>query len=141
MYAGAMGVNGLAALVLGRLFDRYGVIILVYGTVVSLLAVPLGFLGGTAGAVAGVACWAIGLGAQDACLRPGIAQVVSMNNRGTGFGAFNGVYGVAWLLGSTVMGLLYGVSMPALVAFGAMGELAAAVMFFRLRKPLAASPA
>ena len=137
LYAGAMGVTGLTALILGRLFDRYGVAILVYGTLVSLLALPLGFLGGTAGAVAGVACWAIGLGAQDACLRPAIAQVVSMNKRGTAFGAFNGVYGVAWFLGSTLMGLLYGVSLPGLVAFGVLGQLAAAAVFLRLRKPLA----
>ena len=33
--------------------------------------------------MAGVACWAAGLGAQDATLRAGIAQVVSMNKRGT----------------------------------------------------------
>ena len=81
LYAGAMGVNGLTALILGRLFDRHGIVILVYGTLVSLLALPLGFLGGEAGAVASVACWAAGLGAQDACLRSGIAQVVSMNKR------------------------------------------------------------
>jgi len=29
-----------------------------------------------------------------------------MNKRGTAFGAFNGVYGVAWFLGSAAMGLL-----------------------------------
>ena len=30
-----------------------------------------------------------------------------MNKRGSAFGAFNGVYGVAWFAGSAVMGLLY----------------------------------
>ena len=30
-----------------------------------------------------------------------------MNKRGSAFGAFNGVYGVAWFLGSVAMGLLY----------------------------------
>jgi MFS family permease len=141
LYAGAMGVNGLTALLFGKLFDRYGITVLVYGTFISLLALPLGFLGGVAGAVAGVACWSIGLGAQDACLRSGIAQVVSMNKRGTAFGAFNGVYGVAWFLGSTIMGLLYGRSLAALAAFGIIAQLAAALMFFRLRKPLAAMAA
>ena len=141
LYSGAMGVNGLTALFFGKLFDRYGITILVCGTFVSLLALPLGFLGGVAGAVASVACWATGLGVQDACLRSGIAQVVSMKKRGTAFGAFNGVYGVAWFLGSAVMGLLYGVSLPALVAFGIVMQLASALVFFRLRKPLAAAAA
>jgi MFS-type transporter involved in bile tolerance (Atg22 family) len=134
LYAGAMAVNGLTALLFGRLFDRFGLNTLVFGIFVSLLALPFGFLGGPAGAIASVACWATGLGAQDACLRSGIATVVSMNKRGGAFGAFNGVYGVMWFLGSVVMGLLYSRSLPALVAFGIVAQLAAAAMFFRLRR-------
>lgn len=137
LYAGAMGVNGLTALIFGHLFDRYGVAILAFGTVISLLSLPLGFLGGTPGAVASVACWAVGLGAQDACLRSGIAQVVSMNKRGSAFGAFNGVFGIAWFLGSVIMGQLYGISLTGLVVFGVAAQLVAAGMFLRLRKPLA----
>jgi MFS family permease len=137
LYAGAMGVSGLTALIFGHLFDRYGVAILAFGTVISLLSLPLGFLGGTPGAVASVACWAVGLGAQDACLRSGIAQVVSMNKRGSAFGAFNGVFGIAWFLGSVIMGQLYGISLTGLVVFGVAAQLVAAGMFLRLRKPLA----
>jgi MFS-type transporter involved in bile tolerance (Atg22 family) len=132
LYAGAMAVNGITALIFGRLFDRFGLNTLVFGILISLLALPLGFLGGSAGAVAGVACWATGLGAQDACLRSGIANVVSMNKRGTAFGAFNGVYGVTWFLGSLAMGLLYSRSLTALVAFGIVAQIGAAAMFFRL---------
>jgi predicted MFS family arabinose efflux permease len=139
LYAGAMGVNGLTALFLGRLFDRYGIAVLAFGILVSLLALPLGFLGGTAGAVAGVACWAFGLGAQDATLRSGIAQVVSMKKRGSAFGIFNAVYGVMWFVGSVVMGLLYDHSIMALVVFGVAAQLAAAAMFVYLRRPLAAA--
>lgn len=133
LYAGAMGVNGLTALLFGRLFDRFGLNTLVFGILISLLALPFGFLGGPMGAIAGVACWATGLGAQDACLRSGIATVVSMNKRGGAFGAFNGVYGVMWFLGSVTMGLLYSRSLPALVVFGIVAQLGAAAMFFRLR--------
>ncbi len=133
LYAGAMAVNGLTALLFGRLFDRIGLNSLVLGIFISLLALPFGFLGGPWGAVASVACWATGLGAQDACLRSGIATVVSMNKRGSAFGAFNGVYGVSWFLGSAAMGLLYSRSLLALVIFGIATQLAAAVMFFRLR--------
>lgn len=137
LYAGAMGVEGLAALILGKLFDRFGLGILSFGILISLAGLPLGFLGGAASAIASVACWAIGMGAQDACLRSGIAQVVSMNKRGTAFGAFNGVFGIAWFLGSATMGQLYGHSLMALVTFGVVAQLIAAIMFFRLRTPLA----
>ena len=136
LYAGAMGVNGLTALLFGRLFDRFGLNALVAGIFISMLSLPLGFLSGPAGAIASVACWATGLGAQDACLRSGIATVVSMNKRGGAFGAFNGVYGVMWFLGSLAMGLLYSRSLIALVAFGIAAQLASAIMFFRLRTML-----
>ncbi len=141
LYAGAMGVNGLAALILGRLFDRFGIAVLTGGILISFLALPLGFLGGPGAAIGSVACWAIGLGAQDASLRPAIAQVVSMNKRGGAFGAFNAVYGVMWFAGSVVMGMLYDRSLIALVVFGVLMQLAAAAMFFGLRKPLAAATA
>jgi MFS family permease len=139
LYALAMGINGLTALVFGRLFDRHGVLVLSLGISVSLLALPLGFLGGSTAAVASVACWASGLGVQDASLRSGIAQVVSMSKRGSAFGAFNAIYGVMWFLGSVAMGLLYDRSVTGLVVFGVVAQVAAAVMFLTLRRSLAAA--
>ncbi len=139
LYAAAMGINGITAVIFGKLFDRFGVYALAAGILVSLLALPLGFLGGHAGVFAAVGCWATGLGAQDASLRGGIAQVVSMNKRGSAFGAFNGVYGVAWFAGSAVMGLLYDHSLMALVVFGIAAQLLAAGMFVWLKRPLAAA--
>ena len=139
LYAGAMGVNGLTALVFGRLFDRFGIQIIVLGILVSLLALPFGFLGGASGVYISVACWATGMGAQDATLRSGISQVVSMNKRGSAFGAFNAAYGVLWFLGSVTMGVLYDYSLIALVVFGIAAQLIAATLFVWLRRPLAAA--
>ena len=123
---------------IGRLFDRYGIQIIVVGILVSLLALPFGFLDGTSGVYPSVACWAIGLGAQDATLRSGISQVVSMNKRGTAFGSFNAAYGVLWFAGSVTMGVLYDYSLMALVIFGIGAQLGAVALFIWLRKPLAA---
>ncbi len=139
LFAGAMGVNGLTALVFGRLFDRFGIQIIVLGIVVSLLALPFGFLGGASGVYLSVACWATGMGAQDATLRSGISQVVSMNKRGSAFGAFEAAFGVLWFLGSVTMGVLYDYSLMALVVFGIAAHLVAATLFVWLRRPLAAA--
>jgi MFS family permease len=141
LYSVAMAVNGITAVIFGRLFDRYGIVVLTWGILLSMLALPLGFLGGSIAGVLAVVCWATGLGVQDASLRSGIAQVVSMNKRGSAFGTFNGVYGVMWFVGSAIMGLLYSHSLAALVAFGVIAQLISAVMFFTLRKPLAAAAA
>jgi MFS family permease len=138
LYAGAMGVTGATALLCGKLFDRYGITVLVAGTIISAFSLPFGFLGGSTAVIFAVCCWAIGLGAQDATLRAGIAQVVSMNKRGAAFGAFNGVFGVMWFLGSALMGFLYDRSLMSLVVFGVAAQLIAAAMFLVLRRPLAA---
>lgn len=135
-YAGAMGINGLAALIFGRLFDRFGISVIVFGIVASVLALPLGFLGGSTAAMASVAFWGAGLGAQQAILRAGIAQTISMNKRGSAFGVFNGIYGLLWFLGSVTMGMLYDYSLLTLVVFGIAAQLAAAVLFVWLRGPL-----
>ena len=134
LYAGAMAINGVAALLFGMLFDRHGILVLSLGIVVSLFALPLGFLGGPTSIIASVVCWGAGMGAQDACLRSGISKIVSMNKRGAAFGAFSAVYGVMWFVGSATMGILYDHSVTALVTFGMVVQLAAAAMFLWLRK-------
>jgi MFS family permease len=141
VYSGAMAVIGITALVFGRLFDRWGVAVLAIGIVVAALALPFGFLGGVSGIMASAACWAVGHGVQDACLRSGIAQVVSMNKRGSAFGAFNGIFGVAWFAGSVLMGVLYDRSIPTLVTFGVGIQVISAAMFLWLRRPLAEAAA
>ena len=136
LYSGAMAVNAVTAPLFGRLFDRFGIAMLSIGTLISMFSLPLGFFGGPTAAMAGVACWATGIGAQDAILRSGIAQVVSMNKRGGAFGAFNGVFGIMWFVGSTIMGVLYDHSITAVAVFGMTLQLAAAVAFFWLRGKL-----
>ena len=141
LFSAAMGLNGLTALIFGKLFDRYGIVVLSAGTLISMFSLPLGFLGGTAAAVGCVVCWATGMGAQDACLRSGISQVVSMNKRGSAFGAFNGVFGIMWFIGSAIMGVLYDRSLMMLVIFGMTMQLISAILFLRLREPLKAASA
>ena len=140
LYSGAMAVNAITAPLFGRLFDRFGLVILSIGTLISMLSLPLGFLGGPIAAALGVACWATGIGAQDATLRSGIARVVSMNKRGSAFGAFNGIFGVMWFLGSAIMGFLYDRSLIAVVIFGLTLQLAAATSFYWLRGRLQSAP-
>lgn len=138
LYAASNGVVGLTALVCGSLFDRYGIPVLVFGVLTTMLAVPLGFLGGPISAAIAVLCWGAGMGVQDATLRSGIAKVISMNKRGRAFGAFNGVFGILWFVGSSVMGILYSMHMLyAIVIFGLVLQCAAALIFASLKGRLA----
>ena len=61
--------------------------------------------------------------------------VVPPEKRGTAFGVFDIGFGLAWFVGSAAVGLLYGRSIPGLVAFSVVLQLAALPLFaFAQRK-------
>ncbi|NCO40139.1 MAG: MFS transporter [Armatimonadetes bacterium CG_4_10_14_3_um_filter_66_18] len=136
LYAVAMGVDGLAALLFGRWFDRAGIPILAAVALLSALFAPLVFSGGFALALLGMALWGLGMGAQESVLRAAIAGMVAPERRGSAYGIFNTGYGLFWFLGSAVMGMLYDVSLPALIAFSVVVQLAAAPLFLVVAKQL-----
>ena len=125
LYALAMGVDALAALLFGRWFDRLGLGVLMTSTLLSALFAPLVFLGGFTATLLGVGLWGIGLGAQESILRATIAGMVPPDRRGWAYGLFNAAYGIAWFLGSALMGFLYDVSLYGLIAFSVVAQLAA----------------
>jgi len=132
-YAVAMGVDALSALLFGRLFDRVGVSILVVVSLLSSLFAPLVFLGNFYLAIVGMALWGVGMGAQESIMRAAIAGMVPMNRRGTAYGVFNTGYGIFWFLGSAVMGVLYDISIPFLIVFSMVMQLASIPLFLLLR--------
>jgi MFS family permease len=128
-YAIAMAVDGVAALLLGRWFDRRGVRVLIGATAISSLFAPLAFGGGFGLALAAAIVWGIGMGAQESIMRAAIAEMTPHARRGTAFGLFNMLFGFTWFAGSALMGWLYDVSIPALIAFSMVLQLAAIPFF------------
>jgi len=129
-YAVAMGVDALAALIFGRLFDRIGLVTLVIVSLISACFTPLVFLGDGSAALLGVALWGVGMGAQESILRAAVAGMVAPDRRGSAYGIFNAGFGLAWFAGSALMGWLYDASLPVLVAFAIVVQLAAAPLFY-----------
>lgn len=125
LYALAMAVDAVAALVLGRLFDARGLPILIVVPLLSCLFAPLVFSHNLALVVIGTALWGVGMGAQESIVRAAIAAMIPADRRGTAYGVFNSVYGIAWFAGSALMGILYDISIPALIAFSVISQLAA----------------
>lgn len=133
-YSIAMGVDALAALFFGYLFDKKGLSILIFAALGSMLFAPLVFLGNFPVALAGMAIWGMGMGAQESVMRAAIAGMVPANRRGTGYGIFNTGYGVFWFFGSAIMGMLYDFSLTSLIAFSIITQLAAVPLLFLVRK-------
>jgi len=115
LYAMAMAVDAGAALLFGALFDKIGYSALLLAGALALAFAPLVFLGGPALVALGMVLWGIGLGAQESILRAAVAGLAPAARRGTAFGLFNTVYGIAWFVGSAALGVLYDRALPALI--------------------------
>lgn len=138
-YAAAMGASGLASLVFGRLFDRVGVGVIVPLTIAASLFAPLAFFGGPALAFVGIVLWGIGMGVHESIMAAAVAGMVPSGRIASAYGLFNLGYGFAWFAGSALMGFLYDLSIPALVALSIALEVAAIPLFLRVRRLSAAS--
>lgn len=140
-YSIAMGVSGIGSLVFGRLFDRFGIAVLIPLTLLSALFAPLVFLGGFWAALIGMALWGLGMGVHESIIPAAVAPMVPPQRRASAYGLFTGGYGVFWFLGSALIGILYGISLPALIAFSVLAEIAAIPLFFLVSRQSSLPPA
>lgn len=133
-YAIAMAVSGTGSLVFGRLFDRFGISILVPLTLVAALFAPLVFLGGFWAAVIGMGLWGLGMGVHESIIPAAVAPMVLPQRRASAYGLFTAGYGLFWFLGSAIMGFLYDRSVNATIVFCVALELAALPVFVAVRR-------
>lgn len=132
-YSIAMAVSGLGSLVFGRMFDRVGIGVLIPLTIVSTLFAPLVFLGGFWPVLVGSALWGLGMGVHESIMPAAVATMVPPQRRPSAYGLFTAAYGVAWFLGSAIMGVLYDRSIAGVVIFCVLLELAAIPIFVKVR--------
>jgi MFS-type transporter involved in bile tolerance (Atg22 family) len=134
LYAIAMGVDGLSALVLGKWMDRWGLRVLIFSIACSALFPFLVFWNHFAGAVMGMILWGIGMGVQEALMRAVIAHLVGVEQRATAFGLFHFCFGICWFAGSSFMGYLYDISLTWLVFFSVGFQLLSLPFLWILKK-------
>jgi len=139
-YAVAMGVDAVAALILGRLFDRLGMSVIMAMPVLSALFAPLVFWGSFPWALTGMVLWGIGMGGLESIMKAALAEMVPRDRRATGFGIFHTGFGLFWFLGSALMGVLYEVSLGSLIVFSMMVQFLALPLFFLISREVCLVP-
>jgi MFS family permease len=129
-----MATEAAAALVLGRLYDRVGLLTVVGSTVLTAFFAPLVFLGGAALAVVGMVLWGLGMAAQESIVKAAVTGMVPADRRASAYGLFDTGFGVCWFLGSIALGLLYDQSVTALAVFSVVLQLAALPLLILTRR-------
>ncbi|MDD5618453.1 MAG: MFS transporter, partial [Candidatus Omnitrophica bacterium] len=150
LYAVAMGIDAVAALAIGKLYDVFkernnnkkaGLNLLIIIPLLSLWIPLLAFSGNYNFIIIGVCLWGVVMGIHETIMRSAIADITSLHKRGTGYGIFNTSYGLAIFLGSFLMGLLYDYSINAIIVMAIVMECAAFVVFFIMKKEAASKVA
>jgi len=130
LYAGAMLVDAVAALIFGMLYDKKGVRVLVWSTLISApFAIFIFVLDSVPALLVGIALWGVGMGAQESILKAAVTRMVPKASRATGYGVFECSFGAFWFLGSWLLGALYDVSIPAMAAVSVAAQLAAIPLY------------
>ena len=130
LYAGAMAVDAVSALFFGWLFDRAGMKALIASTVLSAFFSAFVFLTGNPYLMGtGIVLWGIGMGAQESVMKAALSTIIPRNMRSTGFGIFEAGFGVAWFLGSWLLGALYDISPARIVCISVAAQTLAVVFY------------
>ena len=135
LYAGAMLVDAVAALIFGLMYDKKGVRALVWSTLISApFAIFVFRTDSVPMLLLGIALWGVGMGAQESILKAAVTSMVPKASRATGYGIFECSFGVFWFLGSWLLGVLYDISIPAMVTVSVVAQLAAIPLYIASQK-------
>ena len=130
LYAGAMAVDAFAALFFGWLFDKIGLRALILSTLCSAFFASFIFLSANPWSMAfGIFLWGIGMGAQESIMKAAASKIIPKSMRSTGFGIFETGFGIAWFLGSWLLGALYDTAPLYLAVVSAAAQLLAVVFY------------
>lgn len=135
LYAGAMLVDAVAALFFGYMYDKKGVKALIWSTVISApFAIFIFAFDSVPMLLIGIALWGVGMGAQESILKAAVTSMVPKASRATGYGIFECSFGIFWFLGSWLLGVLYDISIPAMIAVSVVAQLAAIPLYISSAK-------
>jgi predicted MFS family arabinose efflux permease len=130
LYALAMAVDAVAALVFGWLYDKIGLKALMLSTLFSIPFAWFIFISKSPVLIiAGIVLWGIGMGAQESIMKAAVSTIIPRSMRSTGFGIFETGFGIAWFLGSWLLGVLYDTSPLGLCIVSAVSQ-AMAIIFY-----------
>jgi hypothetical protein len=69
------------------------------------------------------------MGAQESIMKAAVSSIIPKSMRSTGFGIFETGFGIAWFLGSWLLGALYDIKPIWLVCVSVAAQLTAVVFY------------
>lgn len=132
LYAGAMLIDAISALIFGFMFDKNGTKALVASTLISApFAVFVFMIDSVPSLLIGIVMWGIGMGAQESILKAAVSTMIPKSSRATGYGIFECSFGIFWFFGSWLLGVLYEINIPAMITVSVAAQLVAIPFYLK----------
>lgn len=124
VYSIAMAVDAMASLLTGHMYDKVkegsrrksgGLMVMAMIPIMTMF-LPIFTLSNSRSAViVGMVIFGIVMGTHETIMRSAISDISPYYKRGTSYGIFNAAYGLALMIGSYFMGLLYDMRMISVI--------------------------
>jgi predicted MFS family arabinose efflux permease len=141
LYAAAMGIDAIAGLLAGKMYDRLKnknerreYYLLLSIPLVAAFVPFFVFSSSLALILLGTMLFGFGMGVQETVMKAAVADMTPMDRRSSGYGVFNLSFGLAFFIGSAVAGYLYDYSIPVLVIALVATEISAIPVFYLMKK-------
>ncbi|MCX8172212.1 MAG: MFS transporter [Archaeoglobaceae archaeon] len=129
LYALAMAVDALVAVLAGKTYDRVGLKSLIF---VPILTPISAFLSLHYNPVLGLIFLGSILGIHESAMRAGVAELSGAGKRATAYGFLNMGFGIGFFIGSFTIGFLYEISYHYIILFSICIEILAFLILFLL---------
>src|SRR3989339_184594 len=144
-YAVAMAVDAIVALIIGKIYDKFkkkrnnekaGLLLLFIIPILTAIIPVLVFSKSIILIFIAVLIWGIVMGTHETIMKAVIADITSIKKRGTAYDIFNTAYGIAIVIGSSMIGILYDNSLILLIILLISVELSTIPVLIKLNKEL-----
>ncbi|GAB6888747.1 MFS transporter [Desulfothermus okinawensis JCM 13304] len=136
VYAFAMGVDAIFALIIGRVYDKFGLKIVLIIPLITLLIPFFVFSHKFIVLIIGIVIWGMVMGMYETIMRACVADITPVSKRGFSYGIFNTVFGLSYFLGSFIVGFIYNVGIVQVSVYVCFISFISLLIGFKLIKEL-----
>lgn len=143
LYSGAMIIDAIIAIIIGKIYDiikkrtgnkKSGLFCLIFIPIFTAFIPFLTLSDNIIFIVIGFIFYGVILGGHETIMRSTIADLTSFRKRGTAYGIFNSIYGLALFFGSSLIGILYdNTSIIIICIFAVISQIFALIIFENIK--------
>jgi predicted MFS family arabinose efflux permease len=131
-YLIAMLADGLLVLPIGLMYDKFGLVSLLFVPIFSILIIPFLLTQNFISVAIASIFWGIVMAIYESNARAAIADILPENKIAFVYGVFGLGFGAAWMIGSAIYGYLYEISQSSMIYFTLTTEILALILLLLL---------